>query len=202
MRVSRSVSLAASSLQKIAGALCLLLLAPIPAGARPIISKPAGAVGVTVPLMGRDQSKPAASLSAASFGVGSQRRGFFRIGILPLLIASDVRIIFSGEPPDPTALADLAPAFKALANTSAVEIHQFAVLLPGKCQPALQAARAEPAGKGDWKLTEVTLSGPIPMHLPEAILRTGGTEAGQLTFVAAGANQELNLFGRSQQQSQ
>lgn len=148
--------------------------------------------------MGRDPVVPAASLHVGRFNVGSQTHGFLTIGVLPLLIATDAQIVFSGEQPDPSALADLIPAFEALAKTSAVEIHQFSLRLAGQNQPVLVAAKAAASNNGQWNLLDVTIAGEHPMKIGKAQLAASGAESGQISFQREGVTQKLQLIPTKQ----
>lgn len=172
--------------------LLVLLIASSPASSADttIITKHSAAIGVTMPLFGADKTVPAALLHIGKLSLCAQRRGIFRIGILPLLVAQGVEIEFRSQPPDASALGDLSSAFVVLGKTSAAELHDLSIVVAR--HPVLTAAEGRPASDASIRLSQVVISGG---DSPDAAtLRTNGGKAGELSYQIAGAGKALNLF--------
>ena len=180
-------------MNRLLAALALFLalgLAPVFASP-PVFTKKAGATGIRIPLFGRDKTKPAASLQIGSLDVGAQRQGFFRIGILPLVVAQDVTVVFNAGDVDATALDDALPALEALAKTSAVEFHNLTITTPGATHAWLWAGEAKLTSQHAWQLLDAFRG---DLHVRTAKLQTSAEHAGQIVFDDHGNKQELNIF--------
>jgi hypothetical protein len=157
----------------------------------PVFSKRGGATGVHIPLFGRDKTRPAASLQIGSLDVGAQRHGFFRIGILPEVVAQDVTIVFNAGDMDATALDDALPALEMLAKTSAVEFRNLTIATPGAAHAWLWAGEAKLTSQHAWQLLDAFRG---ELHVRAARLQTSGDHAGRIIFDENGTKQELNIF--------
>lgn len=171
----------------------LLILTAVTSSARPIVTNQTEATGVTVPLYGLDKNKPAAVLRIGKLSVGSRRQGFFRVGILPVLLAEKAEIAFKPGPPDPSVLDDLTSAFEALGKTSSAELHDFSIVIDG--HPVLTARECEPATGGIMRLTKATI--PAFDSADTATLRTAGENAGEVNYDKDGIHKKLNIFKKT-----
>jgi hypothetical protein len=115
-----------------------------------------------------------------SVSLGSQRRGFFRIAILPELVGRNVEIIFSGQKIDAEALRDLGSALQTLANTECAELSELSIRTAGNAKPEIQAATALVNGDHDWVLTRAVVHG--GQTAAQARLVTHGQHAGEVIF--------------------
>ena len=169
-----------------------MLLARPGLAVTPIVTNQGDALGVTMPLYGVDRIKPAALLSIGKASIEGQRHGFFRVGILPLLVLENVEIEFKSQPPDATALGCLGAAFDTLGKTSAAELRDFAIVICG--QPVLSASEARPEPDASVRLSKVVLHGQEGHPLDTATLYTTGRKAGEITYENNGVRQTENLF--------
>jgi hypothetical protein len=158
----------------------------------PIVTTQSDVIGITMPLFGADQSKPAALLHVGRASMEAQREGFFRVGILPLLVLKKVEIDFKAEPADAGALGYLATAFETLGKTSSAELHDVAIVVCG--QPVLFASQGRLESDASVRLSGVVLHGQEARSLDAATLYTTGTKAGEVTYEANGVLQTENLF--------
>ncbi|MDB6175088.1 MAG: hypothetical protein JWL59_4399 [Chthoniobacteraceae bacterium] len=159
-----------------------------------LVSRRFGATGVALPIFGADRLAPAAKVTIGSLSLGSQRRGFFRIGAFPLAVANAVEIRFLKT--DPTALGDLPSAFAVMIKTDSIELHELAIYFGDASEPALRAQTAETQGEGAWKLRGVRL--PDGSTVEAARLEASGAHAGKLIFEKGPASGAINIFQKSQ----
>ena len=132
--------------------ICFVLSAPLSVHA----DRKNAIQGLRLPLLGMDRGKPAANVQIGSMHMGSQRRGVFRIGLLPLAVCEDVTITFLT--PDPAAFDDFPKTFVVMAKTSVLEIRNLEVRLSGGDAPLFKAGSAQVASGKAWELSNVTLS--------------------------------------------
>ncbi|MDB6033520.1 MAG: hypothetical protein JWM16_3858 [Verrucomicrobiales bacterium] len=150
---------------------------------------------IAIPYYAKGQSAPAAVVRIHRLFTDYQRRGFFRIGLLPTLVAEGVKV----EVLDPTqVLAALEAAHKWLkpaAVGKALEWRYVEFVFPDAKRPRLEAAKVNPAVDGAWRLTEgVTFrSGTNETREAAAVLQVTGTRAGELQWGSAPTG-SLNLL--------
>lgn len=161
-----------------------------PARAGTIFSSRTPATGVSIPLFGHDKTKPAAQLHMGSVIVGAQRRGFFRVGILPELQGRNVEIVFSGDKIDPEALLDLSSALHTLVNTESAEFFNFSIRTAASSEAEIRSATAVIDADHDWELTQVIRNGGIPAAKARLVIH--GNRAGQLLLTEDHASQSKN----------
>jgi len=155
-----------------------------------IVTRHSAALGVTVPLFGADRTRPAAQLHIGRLSIGSQRHGIFRIGILPALIAQGVRIEFTTQPADPSALEDLTPALRLLAKDAAAELHDVSIVIGRSA--VLTAAEGKPGSGESLLLTCVAIPGGDTPKTATLIIT--GRKAGEVSYDLNGARKVLNVF--------
>lgn len=168
----------------------LVMLVDSSLAASPLVQPGVLAKGVRLSLRGKDTAMPAAMVSIDEVTVGAQRRGFFRIAVLPLVIGDGVEIRFRAA--DATALADLAATFEAIARTEVLELRRVAWFEPGVKEPCLRADKVEISGAKAWELTGVDLPGGT--RVETARLSVAGNKAGTLRWEHEGANAKTKLF--------
>ncbi len=155
-----------------------------------MITRQAAATGVSLPLFGADRTMPAATVKIQHLGIGAQRKGFFRIGVLPQVVANDVRIIF--QKAEAGALADLPATLEVLTKCSELELTDVKFLAPGATEPCLTASAVRLDGSGVWQLTNAAASaGPSAAR---ARLYVTGEKAGEVTFGEKGTGAKYQLF--------
>lgn len=161
---------------------------------RVLADEPVSVRQIAIPYYAKGQGSPAAVVRINRIYTDHQRRGFFRIGLLPMLVAEDVRVeVF--QPCE--ALDALQGAKKWLkpASSQALEWRNVRFVFPQETAPRLEANKLRLSEDGAWKLTDgvVVRWGTNETHRSEAILQVTGTRAGEL-FLAHGGTESLNLL--------
>jgi hypothetical protein len=146
--------------------------------------------------LGRDQA-PSATVCIARVYTDHERRGFFKIGALPVLAADDV----SFELTRPSVLSNaLSVAHSWLRPPKAafhVEMRQVSFRLTPESSPRLEAGVVRCLGDGTWELTRQVcfLHGSNHIILSRAILHVAGPATGVVEWNEGGTNTlTINLF--------
>ena len=148
------------------------------------------AKGVSMPLFGSDKSRPAATVKLDLLKMEADRRGFLRVAIFPLAVGRNVEIRF--QTLDAKALADFAPAFRVLARTETIELHDCKIYAPGSEEPVLEARLIRIEGEDPWQIQEAALA--TGQHFPKASLAIHGKDAGLVSSKGDGPRQHIRLF--------
>jgi len=151
---------------------------------------------LVVPIYLRYEPEPTAVLRADRIYSDYQRKGFFRIGALPLLVIEGLKV----ELRDPARLSPaLAKASTHLAvskeSRKAVEARGFLLTFPFK-ETAQVCARSARIESGDaWQLTEGSLEGigPAALRFSSASLTVRGPDAGRLSCDTTNGTITFNL---------
>ena len=138
--------------------------------------------GLEFPI-GEPADRPVARVFIAELGQGAQKRGFFRVALLPLTSASGVQIRFLL--PEPAALLEIPATLKGLCNLDAQEFRNVAFLAPNDTAPRLQVEEITPK-KDHWQLKNIkwTSAGALG-EASECQLLLRGPECGK--FVVPGS---------------
>ena len=132
--------------------------------------------------------------------VDYEERGFFRIGILPLLAVDDVQIHVL----TPAGCQQLGAATQLWEMRTSVrhrvELRGVDIYLPGFGNPHLHAALARPGATDAWELTSVSLAVAAhpPLTFAKATLQVAGADAGRLEVGTGGRRQTFLLFTLNQ----
>ena len=139
--------------------------------------------GIAYPVYAAEASVPIAVVRVQSTRTEYQRRGFLRIGALPMLVAEQVRV----EVRDPRAtvaqLSGLPEWLRAPGKGRAGEVRDFQMFDPAEpARPWLSADRVRFAPNGQWEMTGVVVRGPGMASQPfgYALLQVTGERAGQV----------------------
>jgi|GEM_PF-2248304 len=140
---------------------------------------------VTSPVYGPESSRPIAVLRVESTRTEYQRRGFFRIGALPVMVAERVRL----EVRDPQATAQvfggLPEWLRAPGKGRAGEVRDFQMRGPEPAgAPWLTVARVRMAEHGQWELKDGSLRSPEGgvIQFGQALMQITGEHAGRITL--------------------
>jgi hypothetical protein len=151
--------------------------------------------GVVLPVYLDFGSKPAALLRAKAIYPDHQRRAFFRIGVLPMLVAEDVTVEVCDPERAAAALAGLRDGLKPHAHGAAIELRRVAFQFPAEPAPRLKAATLRLQDNGQWQLLDFTLQSPTNApRIPRGRLQITGDHAGRVTWETAGGPAAFNLF--------
>jgi hypothetical protein len=150
-----------------------------------------------VALYGESELEPVAVFRAERIFSDYQRRGFFRIGALPLLVFDGLSI----ELHDPTqvskALASLGARFDARGDArKAVEGRDFCLSFVPEQDGRLRARRVRLESTTAWHLQEGTVhqAGAAPMPFRQGNLTITGPQAGQLTCETTNGTVHIHLL--------
>jgi len=145
--------------------------------------------GATIPFYSPGQPKPYAALRVERVSKDFERRGFFRIGLLPLLVAERVTLRFL----DPNRSAETFASVSHLSDDAAdsVEWRTVQLIFDDETAPRFEAARMRLSRNGGWRVWDaIVRSGTNELRL------TGGHLSGQngsIFFRPNGDRQAINL---------
>ena len=148
-----------------------------------------GMRGATLPFYMPGESKPYAALRVQRVVKDFDRRGFFRIGLLPVLVADSVtlRILQPSRAPATIAAAD--ELTKTAANV--VEWRNVELFYSDERIPRLRAARMRPSPKAGWEVWDATvLRGTNQVQCRYGRL---SVERDQLVFSQSGGRHAVNI---------
>jgi hypothetical protein len=111
-----------------------------------------GAKGVVVPLYVAGQAEPAAVLRIEKVYTDFQRRGFFRIGLLPMLVAEGVEVELRSQEHILAALKQVGDYLQRRGRATTLELRRVVIELPGRSAPRLEAGRVRFRPEGSWEL--------------------------------------------------
>lgn len=153
------------------------------------------AEGVVSQIFDKDGPTPIMEARADRVFIDHERRGFFRIGVLPVLVAENVNIrILSAD-----ALTNVEPALAyncPAAFAHRMELRRLHIHLPGTNAVELVAAVACLESKSVWELSSVSLTDPAGQTVvySRAELPVTGVAAGQLTIHQDGLARTIFLL--------
>jgi hypothetical protein len=126
-----------------------------------------------------------------------QRRGFFRIGALPLLVLDGLSIELHDPARLPNALTTLSERFNALRSAKkAVEGRDFRLSFAAEKAGGLRASRVRLESATAWHLQEGTIqpAGGALIRFRQGTLTIAGPQAGQFTGETANGTVRMNLL--------
>jgi hypothetical protein len=139
---------------------------------------------VVVVLYGDSELEPVAVFRAERIFSDYQRRGFFRIGALPLLVFDGLSIELHDPAQVSKALATLGARFDTRGDArKAIEGRDFCLSFASEKEGRLRARRVRLETATAWHLQEGTVhqAGASPMPFRQGTLTITGPQAGQLT---------------------
>jgi hypothetical protein len=173
---------------------------------------------VEVPLYVGNDAQPAGVVRVGRVFTDYERRGFFRIGALPLLVLEGVTIELTRPEQAQAALVQArgwlgagSPESASVstnggATTSArpkveranrvLDCRNLTLVIPGSVTNVVRAGRARIAADGQLELTEnVRVEGLLPLQARQARLQMSGPNCGELSWEAQdGTAMKYNLF--------
>jgi hypothetical protein len=185
-------------LKRLAGALCALAVSFLPlcvpaAGLSGFLQ----ASNMESVIYGSDFFKPVATVKIERIFIDHRRLGFFRIKLLPVLVAEGVRVEFAEARPQTNWLDgfrfDPAPSV----SRSAVEWRNFSVSFAQEKSPRLQAHRVHPTVNASsivCRLEGVTVqAGGSQFDVSKAEFRAEG-QSGEVIWTRSNQVIQWNLF--------
>lgn len=154
------------------------------------------AAGVDIWQYDSDEAAPVLELRAARLFTDHERRGFFKIGLLPMLVAENVQIQFRSVSGLTNVLAGLPPWMVGATDSHCVELRSVELFATGSDAIRLKAGLARPKQDGIWELKSVAVfaGAKQTFSLPEAQFQIVGPDAGRLIWKLGGQPQAISLF--------
>jgi hypothetical protein len=137
--------------------------------------------GLEFPI-GQPADRPAARVTIAELGQGAQKRGFFRVALLPMAAANGMQIRFLL--PEPGVLLEIPQTLRGIASLDAQEFHNVTILAPNDPTPRLEVEEIVPK-KDHWQLKRVKWrSASRAGEVQECHLLLSGPECGQFAHLS------------------
>jgi len=139
---------------------------------------------------------PVVEIHAANIFTSYERWGFFRIGILPILVADHLQIQIQSAPYLANALADIKTWHQVRPASRQLEAKSLEITLRGEKEPRLRASLARVGPDATIKLSDVTfrdIEGK-QVSVSKATLLIAGPSAGRLCWNSDGRQEECFLF--------
>jgi hypothetical protein len=165
-----------------------------------------------IPLYLDSKPEPVALLRATRIHEGLQRRGFFRIGVLPTLVVEDLKIEVKDAQRLSKAWATVHLALRfGSKREMPIEASNLIIQVRNKSEPRLRAGRAVFQSGNSLLLTDVSLRAPdgTVRHVTSGSLNLTGEHAGEFfetrtspSFdVCAGDAQDVNASNFAKESS-
>lgn len=134
--------------------------------------------GLAFPI-GEPADHPAAKIKIEEISQGSQKRGFFRISILPLMVVKGVEIRLLR--PEIGVLTEIQNTLRTMLKLDAQEFQSVAIFCGDEPTPRLLAEVATPI-EGSWALKRVRVKTPSGFReSPDGTLHLTGANSGRLS---------------------
>lgn len=143
---------------------------------------------------------PSAIIRADRVHIDHQKRGFFRIGLLPMMALERLRLELCDTNHVPTVLADLSARLSSdHESADAVEGRDFSLSFTGQSFTTLQSRTIRLGNRATWFLEEGIIQEPgaPPIPFRKAALNVTGPKAGELTFQTASGVVRIQLSSLS-----
>jgi hypothetical protein len=151
---------------------------------------------VTISDYSRKDLSLVAEVHAARIFTDYERRGFFRIGLLPIPVAENVQIQIQSADCLTNDLLALHSWDRPGIGVRRLELRNLEITFFGEKQPRLRAASAHVGRDGTIELSSVSLPDSIEHQtpIPHAILQVAGSSAGWLRWNLDGHQEEFFVF--------
>lgn len=131
----------------------------------------------------KGRSDPVAVVRIASARRDFQRRGYFRIGLLPMAVIEDVKVEIRHAEDVGDLLVQTRQGLGMMAHGRALEVRRIALSLAGESEPFLRAESVRFEDDGRWQLRRVVLNTRNEcIEAGLAWLQVTGPDAGQLVL--------------------
>jgi len=150
--------------------------------------------GLNVSFYDPGQMKPSVNVRVDRLYTDYERKGFFRLGILPLGVMENVLIETDRTGQTTNRLVQL---HEWIGSTAArrLELRRVTFMVPDGCTNRLECGRARIGSAGRWELLDGVrfFSGTNQIESVRATLQVSGEQAGQIDL-AGTASRSFNLF--------
>ncbi len=152
--------------------------------------------GAVIPIFLEDNRPAAAVLKVDKVYTEYQRRGFFRIGLLPLVVMEGVKIDFRQVDAASSALARLPKELKPWAGSRMLELRDVKFAFPAEPKERLRAAKVRWLENGQWQLSNgvAIQMATNEVKVQQALLQIAGPSAGVVAWGDPNALSSFNLF--------
>jgi hypothetical protein len=135
-------------------------------------------------------------VQAARVSVDYEHWGFFRIGLLPMLVAENVQVKIQSAEYLTNAVADLRSWHQPADGFRRLELRNLEITICGENQPRLRAAAARLGQDGAVKLSAAAICDAAGRQvlLPNATLQISGPSAGRLCWNSGGHPEEFFIL--------
>lgn len=141
--------------------------------------------------VGQPADKPAAKVTIAEVGQGSQKKGFLRIALLPIVQAKGVDVRM--QRPDFSALSEIQHTLRGISKMDAQEFIGVRLFSGDEPAPVLLAQEVSPE-PNVWHLKKARIRrGEGMVELSECVLHLSGPKAGMCTEEKGGLELLLEL---------
>jgi hypothetical protein len=156
----------------------------------------ATANNVTISDYSPDDLSLVAKIHADRIFADYERRGFFRIGLLPVPVAENVQIQIKSADCLTNGLLALPAWNRPEIGVRRLEFRKLEIAFFGEKQPRLRAASAHVGRDGTIELSTVSLPDSIDHQtpIPHATLQMAGSSAGWLRWNLGGQPEEFFVF--------
>ena len=140
-------------------------------------------------------SEPVAIVRAKKISTEYQRKGFFRIGVLPMLVCEAVRIELHDPQRVTNALNEVNELFETRRAGKALELRGVSLEFKGEVGLRLQAETVHLRDRGRWALSKASYRySTNTVQIPEAVLEFVGSRAGRLAWTGPDGPTSANVF--------
>ncbi len=113
----------------------------------------------------------AAEVEVSEVVIGAQKRGFLKIGALPVLVAKGVKVTFSR--PEGLALREMMETLKQICKAERVDVANLSLWIPDEKAPRLVVGEVVLKTPEEWTLKRVIISGKRTMESCDLVFRPG-----------------------------
>lgn len=154
------------------------------------------AKGVMIPIFVEQDAKSVGILRVDRVFTEYQRKGLFRIGLLPQIVAEGVTVEFRQPDQIANVLGAIRSRLFATHYEAAAELRRIVIQADSGSAPLLQARSVRFDEAGRWQLRDGLISKPgtNPIRFTRAVLQPTGPLAGHIRYESRASTASLNLF--------
>jgi hypothetical protein len=160
-------------------------------------SFPAGAKSrnIVLPLYPSGHLEPGAVVHIGAIFTEHERRGFFRIGLLPVLVFDGVDFEIRDEDRFAASFKDIQPWLQSRAKGRAVELRGVRFFSPINSASLAEFGRIRFGARGEWEISQLVLANNgAEIRAQKGTLHLAGPQAGLLVCESEGMRRQFRLF--------
>ena len=161
-----------------------------------LLSAQMRAKGIYIPIFLEPEPKAVAVVRIKETFTEYPRHGFFRIGLLPKLVAEGVTLELRQTEVIANALREAQRGILGGKSAAYLDVREVSVKLSAGTNLLIQARRLRFGEAGQWQFEDGVVFPNMTNHVPylKGTLQTAGAAAGQFTFQNGGSSTTFNLF--------